>query len=271
MKTDALFYKLFRFDPRSLLRLVQLQIAGQYVFESITVKTTEKRFDGFLRPKDGDGPYIFLEIQGYDDPAIYWRLFREIATWYEASGSRTPFIAIVLFLDEEYDPGIPMLSCTPPCQLIRKNLADCFEAIGDKAGALTVLKPLTLSGKKEDQKKLQELVPRWEEEIRSLKLPEHETKELSELLIYTVLQRFPKLTLKEVQKMIQLTPLDQTVAAQELIQIAEKKGEKKGEKKRSKETARILLSMGKLTVKEISRASGLSVKEVETLRDSQTK
>ena len=48
MKTDALFYKLFRISPRSLFRLVGMRPRGRYAFESITVKTREKRFDGFL-------------------------------------------------------------------------------------------------------------------------------------------------------------------------------------------------------------------------------
>ncbi len=39
------------------------------------------------------------------------------------------------------------------------------------------------------------------EDVRLLELPEHETNELMELLIYAVLQRFSKLTLKEVKKM----------------------------------------------------------------------
>ena len=46
MKTDALFHELFRFDPQSLFYLVNLQIDGQYAFESISIKTVEKRLDG---------------------------------------------------------------------------------------------------------------------------------------------------------------------------------------------------------------------------------
>jgi hypothetical protein len=75
MKTDSLFYKLFKIDPRSLFRLTGLDIQGEYEFESITAKTTEKRFDGFLKRKDGTGPNIFSEFQGWDDSKIYWRLF----------------------------------------------------------------------------------------------------------------------------------------------------------------------------------------------------
>ncbi|MCP4345255.1 MAG: DUF2887 domain-containing protein, partial [Desulfobacterales bacterium] len=174
MKTDALFYELFRLDPHSLFQLVKLNVIGQYVFESITVKTTEKRFDGFFRRKDGRGPYIFLEVQGYYDAVIYWRFFREICAWYEQKGSSTPFAAVVLFLDGDYDPGECPLLCAPPNQLIRKNLADCLNAAKGRSGGsgvLTVLEPLVLSHKKELPAKVSE----WTAEIRSAELPENKT------------------------------------------------------------------------------------------------
>jgi len=92
-----------------------------------------------------------------------------------------------------------------------------------------VLKPLELSDRKENREKLPELVPQWEAEIRSPEFSEHDTEELTELLVYAILQRFQKLTLKEVEKMMQLTPLDQTVAGKELIQMGVERGVKKGE------------------------------------------
>lgn len=133
MKTDALFYELFQLEPQSLFDLVCLNMEGEYIFESITVKTTEKRF-------------------------------------------------------------------------------------------LTVLKPLIL----ENKNQLSEFVPKWKAEIDSLNSPEEKANLLEELLEYAILQRFPQLTLKEVRKMIQLTPLDKTVAGQELILFGIKKGVKKG-------------------------------------------
>ena len=53
MKTDELFYELFRFSPESLLELVQLEVSGPYRFESVTVKSTEKRFDGYFENVGG--------------------------------------------------------------------------------------------------------------------------------------------------------------------------------------------------------------------------
>ncbi|MCP4110354.1 MAG: DUF2887 domain-containing protein [Desulfobacteraceae bacterium] len=125
---------------------------------------------------------------------------------------------------------------------------------------LTVLEPLVLSHKKELPAKVSE----WTAEIRSAELPENKTEYLLGLLEYAILQRFPKLTLKEIQKMIELTPLEETVAVKELIQIEFDKGEKKGEKKAKEETAVNLMRIG-VDVKIISQATGLNQKKIKQL------
>ncbi len=227
MKTDELFYALFKLDPHSLFQLVQLEIEGEYTFESISTKTTEKRVDGFFKRVDGKGPHIFLEVQGYHDPKIYWRLFREICTYYEQTDTDAPFIGIVLFLEQKYDPGLPLLTSVPPAQLIRANLIDCLNAVWDRAGALTVLKPLALP----DNAELSDAVRQWKEELTSLHLPVDKFQQLIELLEYVILQCFPSLPFKEVQIMLQLTPLEKTVAGKELIQIGVERGLVKGMEK----------------------------------------
>lgn len=224
MRTDELFYELFRLDPRSLFKLVRLKLKGEYTFESITIKTTEKRLDGFFKPKDGGGPLIFLEVQGYMDIMIYWRIFREICTWCEQNESTEPFVAIILFVDEKYDPGNCMLTCLPPSRFIRCNLPDCLSYVGDNAGALSVLKPLTFT----EEEKLPEGVQQWQTEIRSLDLSERKMKNLMDLLIYAILQRFPALGRKELEKMLNLTPLEETTAVKEIIQTSEDKGREEG-------------------------------------------
>lgn len=224
MKTDELFYELFKLDPHSLFRLVQLDLEGEYTFESLTVKTTEKRFDGFCRRIDGQGPNIFLEIQGYRDPNIYWRTFREICTYYEQTGSMAPFVAIVLFLDVKYDPGSLPLSGTPPNQVIRANLQDCLASIWNQAGILTVLKPYVIAHKQE----LFQHIQQWQEDLYALQLPEYALKTLIGLLEYLILQRFPEITRKELERMLQFMPLEKTAAGQEVYQMGLKAGLKEG-------------------------------------------
>ncbi|MCP4110213.1 MAG: hypothetical protein GY749_32610, partial [Desulfobacteraceae bacterium] len=113
----------------------------------------------------------------------------------------------------------------PPNQLIRANLIDCLKKVWDKAGILTILKPFALSEKEE----LVKAVPQWKEDISSLKLPENKINTALELMLYAALQRFPRLTTKEIHKMLELTPLEETVASQELIRIGMEKGMDQGE------------------------------------------
>ena len=225
MKTDALYYQIFQFDPQALFQLMQLPVEGEYTYESITVKTTEKRMDGFFKRIDGEGPNVFLEVQGYPDSKIYWRFLREICTYHEQSEEAPPFVAIVLFVDKKYDPGPCPISFNPPHRLIIANLEDCLKGTGGPPGVLTVLKPLTLPS----QEKLTEAADQWIREIDELKLPDERVKILLELLEYAILQRFPELTLKEIRTMLHLTPLDKTVAGQELIQIGKEEGRKEGQ------------------------------------------
>jgi len=225
MKTDSLFYELFKAHPASLFELAGLEADGEYVFESITVKTTEKRMDGFFRRTDGSGRNIFLEVQGYDDNKIYWRLLREISTRYEQTDDEREFIAVVLFVDKKYAPeNCPVKKFTPPNRLIRLYLPKCLKAIGDKTGPLTVLKPLVLP----DKERLPEAVPKWKSEIDSLKLSESTEKLLIDLLENAIISRFPKMTFEEIQKMIHYTPIEKTVVGQELIMMGRIEGRTEG-------------------------------------------
>jgi predicted transposase YdaD len=60
-------------------------------------------------------------------------------------------------------------------------------------------------------------------------LPENRKKTLVELMEYAILQRFKTITLEEIRKMIQLTPLEETVAVKELMQESMEEGMEKGE------------------------------------------
>jgi predicted transposase YdaD len=204
-----------------------LDVPGPYRFESITVKTTEKRFDGYFENVNGTGPDIFLEIQGYRDHNIYWRLFREICAFHEQKTDHRPFAAVVLFIDASLDPGDPPLNPALPNRLIRRDLVECLKNIRDNATPLVVLKPLTL----EDKADLPEAVGRWKGGVDAMDLPEDRKKTLTELLEYAILQRFKTITLEEIRKMIELTPLEETVAVKQLIDQGVQEGMEKGMEK----------------------------------------
>ncbi|MGE0085454.1 MAG: hypothetical protein AB7S75_13650 [Desulfococcaceae bacterium] len=66
--------------------------------------------------------------------------------------------------------------------------------------------------------------------------------------------------------MIQLTPLEKTVAGQELIQIGLLQGKLEGKLEGKTETALNLLKMGLLTDAQIAKATNLSSAEVKKLK-----
>lgn len=103
-------------------------------------------------------------------------------------------------------------------------LPDCLKSLGDKTGPITVLKPLIL----ENKRKLPEAVPKWKAEIDSLKLSESINRLLIELLENAIISRFPKMNMKEIQKMLHYTPIEKTVVGKELIQMGINEGILKG-------------------------------------------
>ncbi len=66
MKTDTLFYRLFRTLPELALQLAGLPVdAGGYAFRAEEVKQTAFRLDGLLMPPADrpDAPLVVLEAQ----------------------------------------------------------------------------------------------------------------------------------------------------------------------------------------------------------------
>lgn len=262
MKTDELLYELVRLDPTSVFRLVQLDLEGEYAFESITLKTIEKRIDGFLKRTDGPGPNVFVEFQGWDDPKIYWRSFREVYMFYEERDDPAPFILIVVFIDSKYDPGHPPITqVEPPNQFIRLNLIDALNAV-TQPGILTVLKPLVFP-----KDAVIDHIQEWKAEVTSLPLPEDKIQKIIELLEFAVWQKLPNLSLKEVRNMIQLTPLEETVAGKELIQIGWQRGQREGLKTGQKKGQETGIKKGEMIgeIRATQRMLNTSVSPIKEL------
>ena len=87
-----------------------------------------------------------------------------------------------------------------------------------------VLEPLVLESREE----LAEKIPQWKATLERLDSPESEKRHLIELLTYAIVEKFSKLTREEIEKMLKLTPLDETVAGKELIQIGKSQGLEEG-------------------------------------------
>lgn len=107
MKTDTLFHEFFQVAPHALFELLQIAPGCSYHFESPVVKASERRMDGLLEPAETGHPRYFVEVQAYLDKAIYWRILHQISLYHtqrpELHGQS--WLAVILFMDEAYDPG----------------------------------------------------------------------------------------------------------------------------------------------------------------------
>jgi predicted transposase/invertase (TIGR01784 family) len=75
VKTDKLFYRLFRVQPELLLELmgVPTPYPTGYRQQALELKETGFRLDGLLHPPPGPWPFIFWEAQFQPDPCFYAR------------------------------------------------------------------------------------------------------------------------------------------------------------------------------------------------------
>ena len=237
MKTDKLFYEFFQLAPHAVFELLQMTPACSYRYESPVVKASERRLDGLLEPSDPKCPHYFVEIQGYNDRSIYWRLVGQIGIYHQQRPQLNgkAWQAIVLFVDEEHDPGTKTLGPLYPGQkpwLITGVLPDLVkkpslqQQISSRSPELNVLRPLAA-----DEETTRQEGANWTGEIRQSQLNAATQEKLLNLLVQFVGQRFIHLSRKEIESMLKLTPFEETTAGKEYIQEGIEKGIIKGYKR----------------------------------------
>ena len=129
MKTDTLFYRLFKREPKLALELLGLDYAGDsYRFSSEEIKQTAFRIDGLFKPvsDDLDQPLIFVEVQFQADNDFYGRLFSEITLYLYQNKPKRDWLILVIYPHRgiEKTTSIEFLSFLNSPQLRRIYLED---------------------------------------------------------------------------------------------------------------------------------------------------
>ena len=85
------------------------------------------------------------------------------------------------------------------------------------------------NGERKGEEQSEEKIPPWKNTRETLDSGESEKRHLIELLLtYAIVEKFSQLTIKEIENMLKLTPLDETFAGKELIQIGKSQGLEEG-------------------------------------------
>ena len=219
MKTDPLFYELFQVRPQIFFELAQITSSCPYRFESIAVKTTEKRIDGVLEPTVAGHPIYFVEVQASPDEQMYWRTSREISVYFEQRPhlQGTEWYAYVIWLNKEDDSGFKKTHIYDEQKVQRilsVHLIDILKKLPDNSLALNVLRPLIVDTEQE----VRQNITTWVEQIHQANLSPEAEQRLLMVMTQFIEEKFRILNYKELCEMLNLTPFDQTTTFIETYQ-----------------------------------------------------
>ncbi|GFE68360.1 Rpn family recombination-promoting nuclease/putative transposase [Chroococcus sp. FPU101] len=252
MKTDKIFYTLFKAFPQLLFELTgqNTDLAQVYEFTSVEVKELAFRIDGLFLPKtvSSDKPIYFVEVQFQKDPDFYWRFITEIFLYLGTYQINRPWRAIVIWAKASlnYELPIPYQDFVLNQRLDRIYLNELAKSDRQSVG-ISILKFIASS-----QSKAPEQFPLLLEQVEQEIIEVPQKKEVIELIEKIIIYKFPKKSRKELERMFNLTDWKKTQFYREVKQEGKL------------ETIPLLLRLG-LTAEQISTELGL---ELELVRQA---
>ena len=218
MKTDSIFYRLFKTFPEIFFELIDRNPSESsvYKFSSVELKQTAFRIDGLFLPTVNriEYPIFFLEVQFQKDPEFYARLFCEIFLYLRLYAPTQAWQAVVIFAKRSLEPTKvePYRALLELPQVTRLYL-DQLEDVAEQSLGIGVVK-LIVETKKRTPKRVKQLV----EKARSELVDERLQQEVLDLIGTIVLYKLPSISRQEFAKMFTRDDLRKTRYYQELRQ-----------------------------------------------------
>jgi predicted transposase/invertase (TIGR01784 family) len=269
VKTDALFYRLFKEWPEVFFELIgrPASDSGLYRFDAVELKDTAARIDGFygLLQPDNKEPVYFVEFQNYKLDRTYSNLFHKIGLYLEKVNPYQNWHAVVMYPSRSFEQEnlYPYRWLLASDQLTRIYLDELPEPLPDRFG-LNVL-GIIAATPPNALNKAQQLIPR----VRSSDLPVDIREKLIRLIETVVLYQFPNKSRKELEAMLQVDDVRETKVFQEALEEGLEKGLEKGKRlgvAEAKEAfARRLLARD-FRLQEIAQLTGLTLSQVKKLK-----
>jgi predicted transposase/invertase (TIGR01784 family) len=270
LKTDSIFFQIFKTDPGILFELLGLpsDLAQGYEFRSVEIKQRAFRIDGVFLPKPdaADQTVWFLEVQFQDDPKFYPRFFGEIYFYLDLYQETEDWQAVVIFPSRNIEPKKQ--------HLYRANLnSDQVHRIylDDLSGVPTEslgvgLMQLILADSVDAVIQAQALLSK----ARTQDQTDSKITAIIELIETIVVYKFPQLSREEIERMLGLSELRETKVYQEALQEGRQDGEQTGALKEAQLFVMRLLTrrIGNLDPTMRSQIQALSLIQLETLGEA---
>ncbi|MBH8567135.1 Rpn family recombination-promoting nuclease/putative transposase [Nostoc sp. CENA67] len=208
MRTDSIFYKLFKTFPSAFFELINLQPseANAYSFTSVELKQTAFRIDGVFLPvvNASDRPIYFPEVQFQKDTEFYARLFSQIFLYLRLNTPTKAWRAVVIFPHRSIEPiEIEPYQVLLDSQLVTRLYLNELGNEAEQSLGVGIIK-LVVESDKQTPEYAKNLITRTRTELANTAL----MQQVLDLIETIVLYKLPRLSRQELIKMFELDTFD---------------------------------------------------------------
>ena len=215
MKTDSIFYQIFKTDPGLLFELLgrSPELAQGYDFSSVEIKQVAFRIDGVFLPKPdaADQTVMFVEVQFGRDPDFYSRFFGEIYFYLDLHKQTEDWQAVVIFPKRSIEPKRQHLyRANLESDQVHRIYLDDLSGISTESLGVGMMQ-LILAESVDAVTQAQSLLSKTRTQDRT----DPKISAIIELIETIVVYKFPQLSREEIERMLGLTELRETKVYQE--------------------------------------------------------
>jgi predicted transposase/invertase (TIGR01784 family) len=267
VKTDSIFYRLFKTFPWIFFQLIGRSNvdANSYQFVSVELKQTAFRIDGVFSPtvESEEQPVYFLEVQFQPDTTFYRRFFSEIFLYLRQNESVNLWRAVVIYPTRriETTDTLPYQGLLSSSQVQRIYLDELGDS-SDSAIELSILQ-LIIQNEQTAIQRARELIS----QTRQALMDEPTRQEILELIETILVYKFKQFNREEIRKMFSLT--ESEFKQSRIYQSIKQEGIEEGELRGKIAAVPRLLALG-LSVEQIASALDLTVEQVQQAAQDQS-
>jgi predicted transposase/invertase (TIGR01784 family) len=262
LKTDSIFYRIFKTDPGILFELLgrSPDLADSYDFSSVEIKQVAFRIDGVFLPKpnSNDKTVWFVEVQFGRDPKFYGRFFGEIYFYLDLHQDTEDWQAVVIFPKRSIEPKRRHLyrANLASDQVHRIYLDELTDVPTESFGV--GLMQLILADSEDAIPQAQALLAKTHTQGQT----NSKIAAIIEIIETILIYKFPLLGREEIERMLGLGELRETKVYQEALHEGEQTGE-----------ARLVLRqltrrIGSMAPEVLVQIQSLSLPQLESLGEA---
>ncbi|MEQ9367613.1 MAG: Rpn family recombination-promoting nuclease/putative transposase [Coleofasciculus chthonoplastes F3-SA18-01] len=260
MKTDTIFYSLFKEFPSIFFELINqsTEQAATYQFTSREIKQLSFRVDGLFLPKNkaSNQPFYLIEVQFQPDEDLYYRLFAELFIFLRQYKPPHPWRVVVIYPTRRIEREQPLQFRELFSRVQRIYLDELGDVASDSLGVKIV--KLVMETEQTAPEMARQLIDQAQVEITD----ETRKRDLIDLIETIIVYKLPQKSRQEIEAMLGLSELKQTKVYQEAKQEGLTEGRQEGEFKAKLTAIPRMLQFG-LSLEQIAQLQDLPVDVVQ--------